>query len=77
MVSASLHFGEIKWDTSTYDDGRNPVPVSVKNMEVVNHIAGLLGVKPDDLIENMVNKPVMQGISERVPEKPQVVEATA
>ena len=43
MVAAALWFGEVKFDTSTYDDGRKPVPVSIKNTDVVDQICKLLG----------------------------------
>jgi len=72
IVAAVLHIGEILLDNSTYDDGKNSSPVSVKNKDKMKEIANLLGVdNPDDLITELVYKPKMPGASGRAPDKPQ------
>jgi hypothetical protein len=45
--------------------------VSIKNKEVVDLVSELLGIKnPENLITELVYKPLMPGVKDRVMEKP-------
>jgi len=71
MTAASVHVGQLQLDTSTFDDGKNARPVSIKNPEQAKLIAGLLGINNvDDLITELVHKGAMDGVKGRTPEKP-------
>lgn len=59
---------------NTYDDGKNPKPVSILNMPEMEKISKLIGIKDvKGLVTEIVNRGAMRDIKERTPEKPQMV----
>ena len=71
MTAASMHMGEIEFDNSTYDDGKDAKPVSVKNKAPLKLVAELLGLpSAEDLELELVHKGAMDGVSGRTPDKP-------
>lgn len=77
MTAASMHMGEIEFDNSTYDDGKDAKPVSVKNKAPLKLVAELLGLpSAEDLELELVHKGAMDGVPGRTPDKPQNVANT-
>lgn len=77
MTAAALHIGEIEFDNSTYDDGKDARPVSIKNKGPLNLVAELLGLpNAGDLEVELVHKGAMDGVTGRTPDKPQNVANT-
>jgi myosin heavy subunit len=71
ITAASIHCGELILDNSTFDDGKNAAPVSIKNMKQMELICGLLGIKDvPGFVTELVNKGAIAGIKGRTPEKP-------
>lgn len=74
MTAASLHIGDLDLDQSKYVEGKSPV--GIKNMDHLKMICELLGVDPDALLTELVNRDAVDGVKVRTPAKPADVAGT-